>query len=147
MTYLWWDFIFWIINNDLCVVRIIFCWKVMTYLWWYFIFWLQMMTYLWWDKFWLKMMTYLWWDLYCGYDLSVVRFYMAKKWWPMCGESYIRALCAGTSGCEGRSCCTLCRCVKVYFSDWEPARISHFPQNIDICSTLCARVYPRKRCH
>ena len=48
----------------------------------------------------------------------------------MCGESYILALCGGTSGCEGRSCCTLCRCVKVYLADTTTTttqqRISHF---------------------
>ena len=42
----------------------------------------------------------------------------------MCGESYIRAMCGGTSGCEGRSCGTLCRCVKVYLADTETPRRS-----------------------
>ena len=39
----------------------------------------------------------------------------------MCGESYIRGLYVGTSGCERRSCglTRLCRCVKVSFVD-EP---------------------------
>ena len=81
-----------------------------------------MITFVWWKFiFWLKNHNI--------YIYSVVRVYiLVKKWWPMCGESYIRALCGGTSGCEGRSCGTLCRCVKVYFAD--TTRISHFPQTL-----------------
>ena len=68
----------------------------------------------------------------------------------MCGESYILALCGGTSGCEGRSCCTLCRCVKVYLADTEThhhhdaAENFTFSRHTGMYSTTCASLYSGK---